>query len=251
MKAVILAGGLGTRLSEETGIRPKPMVEIGGKPILWHIMKTYSYYGINDFVICGGYKVEFIKDWFVNYFKNQGHIQVSKRGVLQLGSEAEDWNISIVNTGEDAQTGDRILAIQDYVYTETFFLTYGDGVANINIDAELAIHREHNKILTMMVSKPSSQFGMMKLDEFDNVVKFEEKPEEESYINAGYFICEPAIFTQIKRGNFEKGALPELVKAKQVKAYKHSGFWKPMDTLKDKMDLEAMWQSGNAPWKVW
>lgn len=256
MKAVILAGGLGTRLSEETTLKPKPMVEIGGKPILWHIMKIYSHYGINDFVVCCGYKGYAIKEYFANYFMHMSDLTVDlKSGNIELHhSKAEPWKITLVDTGINTMTGGRIKRIKDYIDNETFMLTYGDGVANVKIDDLLKYHRQSNKLATVTAVQPSGRFGALTIDDKNNVGLFMEKPDGDgSWINGGFFVLEPEIFDYIDgdETTFEKEPLENVAKQNQLVAYKHKGFWKPMDTLRDKNELEALWTKNQAPWKLW
>jgi len=256
MKVVILAGGLGTRISEETDSKPKPMVEIGGKPILWHIMKLYSSYGLNDFVICAGYKGYIIKEYFFNYFLHHSSITVNlaNNSAEFHNSESEQWKVTIADTGTNTMTGGRIKQIQKYIGDETFLLTYGDGLGDINIKELLAFHKNHGKKATLTSVQPSGRFGQLNLNDTNNVASFIEKPKGDgAWINAGFFVLEPSIFNLINSDEtvWEQGPLETLAKEGQLKAYKHNGFWKPMDTLKDKTDLNVMWNSGKADWKVW
>lgn len=257
MKALILAGGYGTRLSEETDIRPKPMVEVGGKPIIWHIMKTYSYYGVNEFIILLGYKGYFIKEYFANYILHQSDVTIDmSNGDLQMHNKfSEPWKVTLLDTGLNAMTGARIKKAKDYVGNETFMLTYGDGLADINIKNTLKFHKKHGKFMTMTSAQPDGRFGALNVDKSNRVIDFREKPQgEESWINAGYFICEPEVFNYIGDGNnvvFEKEPLKNLVKDEQIFTYKHNGFWMPMDTLRDKNKLNEIYNSKKAPWVVW
>jgi len=257
MKAVILAGGLGSRLSEVTGTIPKPMVEIGGKPILWHIMKIYSHYGINDFIVCCGYKQYVIKEYFANYFRHNCDMTVdlSDNSIQILDNHSENWKVTIVDTGLDTMTGGRIKRIQKYIGNETFLLTYGDGVADIDINKTIDLHCLSNKVLTVTAYKPSGKFGALDISQDGNVSSFMEKPAGDgNWVNAGYFVCEPQVFDYIKEGDnsvFERKPLEQLASEGNLNAYKHTGFWKPMDTLKDNNDLNDLWNKGNAPWKVW
>lgn len=258
MKAVILAGGLGTRLSEATNLIPKPMVEIGGKPILWHIMKTYSHYGIDEFIICCGYKQYVIKEYFANYFRHNCDMTVdmSNNSIKILNNHSESWKVTMIDTGLNTMTGGRIKRIQQYVENERFLLTYGDGVADIDVLDTLRFHEESNGILTLTAYKPTGKFGALELDIETNKVKsFKEKPDgDRNWINAGYFICEPAVFDYITEGDntiFERKPLENIAKDGKMRAYLHKGFWKPMDTLRDNVELNEMWDQGNAPWKVW
>jgi glucose-1-phosphate cytidylyltransferase len=255
MKAVILAGGLGTRLAEETTLRPKPMVEIGGKPILWHIMKTYNHYGVNDFVICLGYKGQMIKEYFLNYGILNSDISVSGSGAVTIHNKyAEDWNVTLADTGEHTQTGGRLLRIRHYLDpNKPFFMTYGDGVSNIDIAATLDFHRKHGKQATVSGVQPSARFGALGLDG-TTVSRFQEKPKSEGgYINGGYFVLQPSALDTIANEQiiWEKEPLEALAQAGQLEAYLHSGFWQPMDTLRDKQYLDGLWESGAAEWKVW
>lgn len=257
MKAVILAGGFGTRLSEATNLIPKPMVEIGGKPILWHIMKNYSEHGINEFVICCGYKAYIIKEWFVNYFMHNSDITVdlTNNSIEVHESKAEPWRVTLVDTGLHTMTGGRIKRIQKYIGTDSFLLTYGDGVSDINITKSIEEHKKSGKSLTVTAYKPNGKFGALEINEDGVVNAFTEKPAGDGmWINAGYFICEPEVFNYILEGDstiFEKSPLENLAKDGKMNSYKHNGFWKPMDTLRDNIELNEMWDSGNAPWKKW
>lgn len=256
MKAVILAGGLGTRLSEETDLKPKPMVEIGGKPILWHIMKLYSHYGFNEFVVCLGYKGYVIKEYFANYFLHQSNVTIDLKGnkMEVHDCNAEPWRITLIDTGLNTMTGGRIKRIQEYIGNETFMLTYGDGVGNVNISELFTFHKQHGKYATITSVQPSGRFGALVLDDNNNVLFFQEKPKGDgAWINGGFFVMDPKVFGYIKDDStiLEKEPLESFAHDKQLVAYKHSGFWQPMDTLRDKHYLEELWKSGNAPWKVW
>lgn len=257
MKVVLLAGGLGTRLSEETVLKPKPMVEIGGMPILWHIMKIYSAYGFNDFVVCLGYKGYIIKEYFANYFlhKSDVTIDLSKNSMEVHDSQAEPWKITLVDTGNDSMTGGRIKRIQPHIGNETFMLNYGDGVSNINITELVNYHKEHGKLCTVTSVQPSGRFGALDLSEDMSVNSFLEKPKGDgSWINGGYFVCESEVFDYIKGGDktvWEQQPMEQIATSRQMNAHKHNGFWRPMDTLKDKHDLNAMWENNAAPWKIW
>lgn len=256
MKVVILAGGFGTRLSEATSIIPKPMVEIGGKPILWHIMKSYSQYGFDEFIICCGYKQYVIKEYFANYFRHNCDMTVdlSDNSVEILNNHSENWKVTMVDTGINTLTGGRIKRIQKYVGSERFLLTYGDGLSDINIAETIEKHINSGKILSMMAFQPSGKLGVLDIDENGSVHSFLEKPKEcGSWINAGFFVCEPQIFEYLNGDDemFERQPMQRLVEAKQLHAYKHNGFWKPMDTLRDNKEFNDLWESGNAPWKVW
>jgi glucose-1-phosphate cytidylyltransferase len=256
MKVVILAGGLGTRLSEETDVRPKPMVEIGGKPILWHIMKIYSQYGYNEFVILVGYKGIQIKEYFKNYFLHHNDVTFDiKNGQMEVHSNfSEPWKITLVDTGSETQTGGRLLRAKKYLENETFMLTYGDGVGNIDIVELLKQHQKQKKIMTLTAVLPEGRFGAIKT-EGDLVSKFIEKPQGDgAWINGGFFVCEPSIFNYIGQGDstiLERAPMESLAKDKQLASYKHPGFWKPMDTLRDKIHLESLWKENKAPWKTW
>lgn len=255
MKVVILAGGLGTRLSEETVLKPKPMVEIGGKPILWHIMKIYSHYGFNEFVICLGYKGYLIKEYFTNYFLHQSDVTIDlKNNKTEIhNSSSEAWMVTLVNTGENSMTGGRILKIKEYLNNETFMMTYGDGVADIDIIQLLKHHKTSRQIATITAAQPSGRFGALKIEN-EFVTMFREKPDGDgNWVNAGFFVLEPEVFNYLKDETtvFEKEPLQNLACEKQLKAYHHKGFWMPMDKLSDKIDLENLWSTGKAKWKIW
>jgi glucose-1-phosphate cytidylyltransferase len=255
MKVVILAGGLGTRLSEETVVRPKPMVEIGGKPILWHIMKIYSHYGFNDFVICLGFKGYMVKEYFSNYFLHMSDVTFDMRSnSMEVHQKyAEPWKVTLVDTGAESMTGGRVRRVAPYL-DGTFMLTYGDGVANVDIHALLDFHRRHGKAATVTSTQPSGRFGALNLDGDDTVLAFQEKPAGDgSWINGGFFVLEPSVLDYIDGDAtvFEKEPLEGLARERQLVAYKHDGFWQPMDTLRDKVHLEELWHSGHAPWKLW
>lgn len=255
MKVVILAGGLGTRLSEETHLRPKPMVEIGGMPILWHIMKLYSHYGLREFIICCGYKGYVIKEFFTNYMAHVSDISIdmSASEIEILAKRSEPWKVTLIDTGESTQTGGRIKRIEHLIKNEVFALTYGDGVSNVNISALIKHHKDQNRKLTLTAVRPPARFGALTLDGH-NVTAFQEKPlGEGSRINGGFFICEPEIFSVLDGDQciFEETPMKIMVRTKQINAYIHDGFWHPMDTLRDKTILEKRWASGNAEWKVW
>jgi glucose-1-phosphate cytidylyltransferase len=255
MKAVILAGGLGTRLSEETSTRPKPMVEIGGKPILWHILKIYSAHDINEFVICAGYKGYIIKEYFANYFLHMSDVtfDMGQNTMEVHHKHAEPWKVTIVDTGDDTLTGGRIKRIQDYVGNETFCCTYGDGVGNIDITSLIKFHQSSGRKATLTGVLPPGKFGALGLDG-DLVQSFQEKPEGDgSWINGGFFVLEPSIFDEIEgdRTIWERQPLESLAAQQQLGIFKHTGFWRPMDTLRDKIELAELWESGKAPWKVW
>jgi glucose-1-phosphate cytidylyltransferase len=257
VKVVILAGGLGTRISEETDLRPKPMIEIGGKPILWHIMKIYSSFGFNDFVICCGYKGYLIKEYFANYFLHQADVtlDLQKNSMEVHQSKAEPWKITLVDTGINTMTGGRIKRIQKYV-DGTFLLTYGDGVGDIDINSLIDFHKKNNKKTTVTVVQPSGRFGSIQFDSTEavNVFAFQEKPKGDgAWINGGFFVCEPEVFDEIDDDKtiWERKPLESLAAKGELVAYRHYGFWRPMDTLRDKIDLEEMWNSGEAKWKLW
>src|SRR3989339_222531 len=252
MKVVILAGGLGTRLSEETSIKPKPMVEIGGKPILWHIMKIYSYYGFNEFIICLGYKGYVIKEYFANYFIHQSDITIDMENnkIETHNHHAEPWKVTLIDTGDKTLTGGRILRIKEYVKNETFMMTYGDGVANVNIKNLIKRHREKNKIATVTAAQPFGRFGSLDIDKDNNVRHFIEKPAGDgAWVNAGFFVLETAVFKYIEHDliSFEREPLEKVAKENQLAAFHHKGFWMPMDKLSDKVELEKLWDSGKAP----
>lgn len=256
MKAVILAGGFGTRLSEATDLIPKPMVEIGGKPILWHIMKIYSYYGIHEFIICCGYKQYVIKEYFANYFRHNCDITVdlSNNKIDVLDNHSENWKVTMVDTGLHTGTAGRIKLIEKYVGKETFCLTYGDGVADVDISKAIELHYQSNKTVSMMAYQQGGKLGVLSIDMNGVVDSFTEKPNETgTWINAGFFVCEPQMFDYIYSLDemLEKEPLQRIVNDRQLHAYQHDGFWMPMDTLRDNKELNIMWSAGNAPWKKW
>ncbi|MDI9640294.1 glucose-1-phosphate cytidylyltransferase [Oscillatoria amoena NRMC-F 0135] len=255
MKAVILAGGYGTRISEETHLKPKPMIEVGGRPILWHIMKIYSSHGINEFIICCGYKGYVIKEYFANYFLHMSDVtfdmQSNEMRVHQ--KYAEPWKVTLVNTGEDTLTGGRLKRVMDYVGNKAFCFTYGDGLSNINITKLISYHQANQVMATLTAVQPPGRYGALILNE-NSVLSFQEKPQGDGgWINGGFFVLEPDVFHLIDSDNtsWESDTLPLLATKNQLVAYKHGGFWQPMDTLRDKKQLESSWESGNAPWKVW
>jgi glucose-1-phosphate cytidylyltransferase len=256
MKAVILAGGLGTRLSEETGTRPKPMVEIGGQPILWHILKIYSQHGIHDFVICCGYKGYLIKEYFANYFLHMSDVTFDIReNRMQVNqSVAEPWRVTLVDTGDNAGTGGRLKKVARYLEGEDVFcMTYGDGVSNLDISAEIAFHRSHGKLVTVTAVQPQARFGGLQIDG-TAIRTFQEKPNGEGgWINGGFFVLSPAVIGEIPDDSsmFEREPIQSLTAKKQVQAFFHRGFWQPMDTMRDKQRLEELWATGRAPWKTW
>jgi glucose-1-phosphate cytidylyltransferase len=256
MKAVILAGGLGTRISEESAARPKPMIEIGGKPILWHIMKIYSAHGIHDFVVCCGYKGYMIKEYFANYFLHMSDVtfDMDKNSMHVHHHHAEPWRVTLVDTGENTMTGGRLKRVADYLHDENeFCFTYGDGVADINISAQIAFHRQHGKLATVTAVQPPGRYGALDLN--GSVVSgFVEKPRgDHSWINGGFFVLSPKCINYIDSDDtpWEAEPLSALASAGELQAWEHQGFWQPMDTLRDKNQLEELWQSGQAPWKVW
>ncbi|WP_417897207.1 glucose-1-phosphate cytidylyltransferase [Bacillus haimaensis] len=257
MKVVILAGGFGTRISEETHLKPKPLVSIGDQPIIWHIMKIYSNYGYNDFIICLGYKGHIIKEYFSNYYLSQSDVTYDFKNSNQEiihQHRAEPWKVTLVDTGLDTQTGGRIKRIQKYVGNESFMLTYGDGVSDINIQKAVEFHQSHGKIATVMATQPDGRFGSLEMGENNCITGFQEKPlGDGGWINAGFFIMNPGVFNYIDGDEtvLEKSPLEKLAKDGQLMAFKHSGFWYPMDTLKDKNYLESLWKTGSAPWKKW
>lgn len=257
MKVVLLAGGFGTRISEESHLRPKPMVEIGGKPILWHIMKIYSKYGYNDFVICCGYKAHMIKEYFANYYLHTSDVTFdfsNKNKMTVHNSFSESWKVTLVDTGLNTMTGGRIKRIQKYVENKPFMLTYGDGVSNVNIKELVKFHESHGKIATLTAVNVGQQFGILDIDENNTINSFREKNVEDGcVINGGFMVCNPKIFDFIDGDEtvFEQKPLQTLAAKGELKAYSHNGFWKCMDTQRDKQQLEEMWTKGDAPWKIW
>lgn len=257
MKAVILAGGFGTRISEESHLKPKPMIEIGEQPILWHIMKSYSYYGINDFVICAGYKQQIIKEYFANYYLHHSDITFDfrdKNHATIHSNAAEPWRVTVVDTGLNTLTGGRIKRVQDYVGDETFMMTYGDGVCDVNIHDLLNFHRRHGKLATMTAVQPGGRFGTLEIDDDNTINSFAEKRKEDGgWINGGFMVLEPKVFDYIEGDSttFEREPLETLSAEGQLVAFQHNGFWQCMDTMRDKETLEKLWQSGKAPWKKW
>lgn len=255
MKAVILAGGLGTRISEESHLRPKPMIEIGGKPILWHIMKIYSHYGINDFVVCLGYKGYIIKEYFSNYFLHMSDVTFGMReNKMEIHQKfVEPWNVTLVDTGESTMTGGRLKRVAPYIGDEAFCLTYGDGVSDVDISALIAHHKAGGKLATVTAIQPPGRFGSLQMDG-DLVCHFQEKPAGDGvWINGGFFVLEPAVLDHVKGDDtvWEQQPLQQLAHSGELTAYKHKGFWQAMDTLRDKNHLEEVWASGHAPWKHW
>lgn len=257
MKVVILAGGMGTRISEESHLKPKPMIEIGERPILWHIMKIYSHYGFNEFIICLGYKSNVVKDYFANYFMYESDVTFNFRSGKEIFTHqhfAEKWSVTLVNTGLETQTGGRVKRIQKYVGNEPFMLTYGDGVSDVNIPQLIDFHKSHGKYVTVTAAQPLGRFGSLNIKKTGEVAGFVEKPRgDNSWINGGFFVMEPAIFNFLNENDtyLEQGLLQTLANEHQLLAYRHEGFWQPMDTMRDKSLLEDLWRSGKAPWKVW
>ena len=255
MKAVILAGGLGTRISEETSARPKPMVEIGGKPILWHILKIYSAHGVNEFVICCGYKGYMIKEYFANYFLHMSDVtfDMSNNDMQIHQKKAEPWKVTLVDTGENTQTGGRLMRVRPYLGQDDFCFTYGDGVGNVNLTELIRFHKSHGKKATVTAVQPPGRFGALDLRD-TRVLNFVEKPHGDSmYINGGFFVLNPSVIDLIADDQtiWERTPVETLASRGELQAYKHDGFWQPMDTLRDKMHLEDLWLSGRAPWNVW
>ncbi|WP_135552825.1 glucose-1-phosphate cytidylyltransferase [Paenibacillus cymbidii] len=255
MKAVLLAGGLGTRISEETAVRPKPMIEIGGLPILWHIMKMYAHYGINDFIVCLGYKGYVVKEYFAHYMLHRADVTFDiAAGKMHVHRYAgEPWRITLADTGESTMTGGRLLRARPYIGGETFCMTYGDGLSDVPVDRLVAHHRAQGKLATLTAVAPPGRFGALQLEE-NNVSRFREKPQtDDGWINGGFFVLEPGVFELLENDEtiWEKEPLERLAASGQLAAYRHRGFWQPMDTLRDKRKLEEWWASGSAPWKVW
>ena len=257
MKTVILAGGLGTRISEESDTKPKPMINIGGMPILWHIMKQYSFYGFNEFIICAGYKQESIKEWFNDYFINHSDVtfDFTKNGEMQIHNNMSDpWKVTVVDTGLNTMTGGRIKRVQKYINNEQFMLTYGDGVSNINISDLVKYHNDHKKKLTLTAVNNGQRFGILDINKESNVTSFREKSDSDgSRINAGFMVCQPEVIDYIDGDEtiFERKPLEKLASENEIAAYKFDGFWQCMDTLRDKNGLEKLWDTDKAPWKVW
>jgi glucose-1-phosphate cytidylyltransferase len=256
MKVVILAGGLGTRLAEETEVRPKPMVEIGGRPILWHIMKIYASQGFNEFFVALGYKGEIIKRYFLDYYSLCGNMTVNLangKAEISEGEQLEDWTVNLIDTGQDSMTGGRIRRLQPFLKDETFMVTYGDGVADVNLNELVEFHRSHGKIATVTAVHPLARYGELFINE-DSTTKFSEKPQTHAgWINGGFLVFEPTVFDYLKDDSsiLEIAALEQLANENQLVAFRHYGFWQCMDTLRDKRQLEEAWQNGNPPWKVW
>ena len=258
MKVVIFAGGLGTRIAEETDVRPKPMVEIGGKPILWHIMKIYSHYGFNEFIICLGYKGYLIKEYFMNYFLHNSDIKIDLENNKMeiLGTRSESFKVTLVDTGLKTKTAGRLQQVKKYIGNEDFLLTYGDGVSDVNISGLIKFHKENNKIATITSVQPDARFGGMDLSSDNMVNTFREKAKADAqWINGGFFVLKPEVFNYLQKDMshimWEEEPLEKLTADKQMVAYKHKGFWKCMDALRDKMELNELWESGKAPWKIW
>lgn len=257
MKVVILAGGFGTRISEESQFKPKPMIEIGGMPIMWHIMKLYSYYGFNEFVICAGYKQQVIKEWFADYFVNTSDVTFdftsTDRSIEVHNKHSEPWKVTVVDTGLHTATGGRLKRVKEYLNNEPFFMTYGDGVSNVNIKELLKFHQDHGKLATISTIHPSGRYGTIDFDG-DNVLSFREKSQlDVGWINAGFMVLEPKCLDYVSFDDemFEQKPMEDIAKDGQMVCYKHTGFWQCMDTLRDKNGLEELWESDKAPWKVW
>jgi glucose-1-phosphate cytidylyltransferase len=256
MKAVILAGGLGSRLSEETDVKPKPMVTVGGRPILWHLMKLYSHYGITDFVIALGYKGYVIKEYFANYFLHMSDVTFDLRtnAIEVHENSSEPWRVTLVDTGEETMTGGRIRRVAKYLDNSTFLATYGDGVGDVDIEALIRLHREQGRLATLTATQPPGRFGRIRIEGDCRATSFDEHADNrDAWINGGFFVLEPGVLDYIEGDDtmFEQGPLARLAADDQLRAYKHDGFWLPMDTLRDRRRLEALWESGEAPWKVW
>jgi glucose-1-phosphate cytidylyltransferase len=255
VKVVILAGGLGSRLREETEVKPKPMVDVAGLPIIWHIMNGYSAYSHKEFVICGGYKNEVIKNWFTNLrlFKSDVRIQFGESQLLEFMDDTHEngWDVVVSNTGTETHTGGRLFRIKKYLRDETFLCTYGDGLGNVDIDALISFHKSHGKIATLTSVKPPTRFGVIDIDADGTIRSFREKPQTDSWVNAGFFVFESKIFDYLDESCvLEHAPLEKLAEEGQLMAFKHEGFWQPMDTYRDKLELESLWNSGNPPWTV-
>lgn len=256
MQLVILAGGLGTRIAEESETKPKPMVEVGGRPLLWHIMKSYAHHGVNEFVICLGYKGYVIKEFFMNYQRHLSDLEINlKDGFTQvLESTSEDWKVTLIETGESTMTGGRLKRVAPYLRDETFCMTYGDGLSNVDITAELAFHKSHGKLATVAAVQPPGRFGVLAVEDDNTVTSFQEKPSDEiGWINGGFFVLERKAIDYISgdETSFEQEPLKNLARDRQLAAFQHTGFWQPCDTLRDKRELEKHWSDGRAPWRVW
>ncbi len=256
MKVVILAGGKGTRISEESQLKPKPMIEIGGKPILWHIMKTYSYYGFNEFIVCCGYKGQMIKEYFINYYMHQSDstFSLGEKKVTVHESHVEPWKVTLANTGLETLTAGRILKIKEYIEEDEFLLTYGDGVSDVNIKAAIDFHYQHGKIATITTTQPPGRFGALKINDQNQVMGFKEKARaDQAWVNAGFMVLNRKIFDYLGDGSemLEQSPFENLAKDGEMAAYKHEGFWSPMDTMRDKEYLEKLWAEQEAPWKIW
>lgn len=255
MKAVLLAGGLGTRLSEETHLKPKPMVEIGGSPILWHIMKLYSHHGINEFIICAGYRGYVIKEYFANYFLHMSDVtfDMVNNSMEVHKKRSEPWKVTVVDTGEATMTGGRLKRVQDYIGNETFCFTYGDGVGNVSISETIELHKQSQRKATLTAVQPPGRYGALGIDG-NRITQFQEKPEGDgAWINGGFFVLEPSAIDYIQDDStiWEREPLESLAQEEELSVYKHQGFWRPMDTLRDKMQLEELWETNQAPWKIW
>jgi len=255
MKVVILAGGFGTRISEETDVKPKPLIDIGGMPILWHIMKIYSSYGFNEFIICCGYKGYQIKEYFANYFLHMSDVTIDlQKNKTQVHKKfVEPWKVTLVDTGMKTMTGGRLKKIEKYIENEAFCFTYGDGLSNVNISDSIKFHRSKKNKATLIGVQPPGRYGLLELDN-DSVISFNEKPVGDgSWVNGGFFVLEPEIFDYIENDNtlWEREPLEKLAQEKQLSVYKHKGFWQPLDTLRDKNYLDELWRNGKAPWKNW
>lgn len=257
MKVLILAGGMGTRLSEETTLKPKPMVEIGGKPILWHILKSYSFYGFNEFVILCGYKGYMIKEYFTNYFLHMADftIDMANNSITNHNCYAEPWKVTLIDTGLETMTGSRIKKVRNYIGNEPFMLTYGDGVSDVNLNELIKFHKEHGKAITITSVQPEGRYGSLVVNQENKVLSFQEKPKGDgAWVNAGFFVCQPEVFDYIPDGEtiiFEREPLEGLAKDGELFTYKHEGFWKPMDTQRDKGQLEILIEKNKAPWIKW
>jgi glucose-1-phosphate cytidylyltransferase len=255
MKAVILAGGFGTRISEETAVRPKPMIEIGGKPVLWHIMKHYSFHGINEFIVCLGYKGYLIKEYFANYYLHMSNVtfDIARNKVEVHQNSAEPWSVTLVDTGDNTMTGGRLKRVSDYLDEEHFCFTYGDGLCNVDIRKLVEFHRSSGSLATVTAVQPPGRFGSLDMSQ-NKIVGFKEKPPGDgAWVNGGFFVLSPKVIDYIEGDQtvWERGPIERLAEERQLSAFNHPGFWQPMDTLRDKIQLEELWDSGKAPWKVW